>query len=99
MHLRLSERLGLGFGPNEKQQLLQGLPLKGLAEIYGPLRIQHATFDLMREEREKRLRERWFTGLQWEHQRRVVGTSRTVQITVDPFTGIFAITVLDDRAL
>ena len=57
-------KAGLRFGPNEKQQLLQGLPLKALAEIYGPLRIQHATFDLMREHEKDA--EWWFTGLQWD---------------------------------
>ncbi|MGC2183227.1 MAG: hypothetical protein WA637_08110 [Terriglobales bacterium] len=80
----------LRFGPNEKQKLLQSLPLKGLAEIYGPLRIQHAKFDLMQEHEKDA--EWWFTGLQWDITAEVVGTSRTVQITVDPFTGrIFAI--------
>jgi hypothetical protein len=83
-------KAGLRFGPNEKQQLLQGLPLKALAEIYGPLRIQHATFDLMREHPKDA--EWWFTGLQWDISAEVVGTGRTVQLTVDPFTGrIFAI--------
>jgi hypothetical protein len=84
------KKAGLRFGPDDKQKLLQGLPLKRLAEIYGPLRIQHAEFSLMREHEKDA--EWWFTQLQWDISAKVVGTSRILQITVDPFTGrIFAL--------
>lgn len=81
---------GLRFGPNDKQKLLQGLPLKELAEIYGPLRIADAKFDLMQEHEKDA--EWWFTVLEWDISAKVVGSRRTVRIAVDPFTGrIFSI--------
>jgi hypothetical protein len=84
------KKAGLRFGPSDKQKVLQGLPLKALAEIYGPLQIQHAEFDLMQEHEKDA--EWWFTELGWDISAKVVGTSRTLQITVDPFTGrIFAL--------
>lgn len=84
------KRAGLRFGPNEKQKLLQGLPLTALGEIYGSLRIEHVEFSLMQEH--ERDAEWWFTELQWDISAKVAGTNRTLQITVDPFTGrIFAL--------
>lgn len=84
------KKAGLRFGPNDKQKLLQGLPLKELGEIYGRLRIEHVEFSLM-QEHEKNA-EWWFTELQWDISAKVVGTNRMLQIAVDPFTGrIFAL--------
>jgi hypothetical protein len=88
--LAAARKAGLRFGPNEKQKLLQGLPLKALGEVYGPLRIERVEFSLMQHHEKDA--EWWFTELEWDISAKVVGTNRTLQMTVDPFTGrIFAL--------
>lgn len=59
-----AKEAGLRFSPADKEKLLQKLPWKELGEVYGPLRIQHADFDLMREhEKDAKW---WFTALEWD---------------------------------
>jgi hypothetical protein len=81
---------GLRFGPSDEGKLLRQLPLKELGEIYGSLRIQRVEFTLMREHEKDA--EWWFTELEWDISAKVRGTNKTLQMTVDPFTGrIFAL--------
>jgi hypothetical protein len=88
--LTAARKAGLRFGPTDDRKLLRQLPLKELGEVYGRLRIQHIEFGLMREHEKDA--EWWFTDLQWDISAKVAGTNRTLQITVDPFTGrIFAL--------
>jgi hypothetical protein len=80
----------LRFGPNDEGKLLRQLPVKELGEIYGPLQIQRVEFALMREHEKDA--EWWFTELEWDISAKVLGTNKTLQMTVDPFTGrIFAL--------
>jgi hypothetical protein len=83
-------KAGLRFGPTDEGKLLRQLPLKELGGIYGPLRIQRVEFALMREHEKDA--DWWFTELEWDISAKVLGTNKTLQITVDPFTGrIFAL--------
>ncbi len=83
-------KAGLRFGPTDEGKLLRQLPLKELGGIYGPLRIQRVEFALMREHEKDA--DWWFTELEWDNSAKVLGTNKTLQITVDPFTGrIFAL--------
>lgn len=88
--LAAARKAGLRFGPSDEGKLLRQLPLKELGEIYGPLRIQRFEFALMQGHEKDA--EWWFTELEWDISAKVLGTNRTLQITVDPFTGkIFAL--------
>jgi hypothetical protein len=88
--LAAARKAGLRFGPTDEKKVLRQLPLKELGEIYGPLQIQHIEFGLMREHEKDA--EWWFTELQWDISAKIVGTSRMLQIAVDPFSGrIFAL--------
>ncbi|HEY6768906.1 MAG TPA: hypothetical protein VI386_29480 [Candidatus Sulfotelmatobacter sp.] len=44
--LRVARKLGLRYGPEDKSSLLQKLPLKELAQFYGKLRVESATFSM-----------------------------------------------------
>jgi hypothetical protein len=88
--LAAARKAGLRFGPSDEGKLLRQLPLKELGEIYGPLRIQRVEFALMQEHEKDAAW--WFTELEWDISAKLLGTNKTLQMTVDPFTGrIFAL--------
>ncbi len=76
---------GLRFGPNNKQAVLKLIPLKELSTFFGTLRIKRTQFTIT-SEHEKDAKYS-FASLSWYIIAKEVGTTRALQIVVEPFRG------------
>jgi hypothetical protein len=88
--LDAAKQAGLRFGPDEKRALLQSLPLRELAAVYGPLRVKQAEFNLAQEHEKDAHYD--FARLEWDITAEEIGKTKILEIHVDPFNGrIFAL--------
>jgi hypothetical protein len=81
--LEAATKLGMQFGPDKKTAVLRLIPLKGLSGFYGPLRIKNIAFSVA----SKKEPGAYFTDLHWRITVEEIGTSRTLQIAIEPFGG------------
>lgn len=75
---------GMRFGPNEKEAILQHIPIGDLAAFYGAIRIEKARFDLYSGAKCEGCS---FADLRWYIDAEEVDRQRELQITLDPFEG------------
>lgn len=83
--LEAATKLGMRYGPDQRSALLQLIPLKGLSLVYGPLRITDAKFSTTGNN--DKAANSAFADLHWHVDAHGVGTSRSLQIFVEPFDG------------
>lgn len=88
--LEAAKKLGMRFGPDKKTDLLRILPMRALTSIYGPLQITEAHFRIAGPKEPGA----YSTDLHWYITAKHSGSSKTLQIIVEPFKG--KITSLSD---
>jgi hypothetical protein len=100
----VNQKWPMRFGPGRKVELLESLPFRKLAEFYGPLRVTSAVFRVTSVNERDRGRLTTpgdnIAELVWYVMTKEVGTTRELQIRVDPFVGnILSVSEADERGI
>jgi hypothetical protein len=82
--LETARKLGLRYGPEDKDALLQLIPLKDLSRFYGPLQIKNAEF---RMNGGQKCAGCSFANPNWYITASEVGSTHGLLIIVEPFFG------------
>jgi hypothetical protein len=83
--LEAAKRHGLRYGPNDKQALLELIPLRELGTFFGTLRVKRTKFTVTSEHKKDATHS--FASLSWVITAEEVGTTRALEISVEPFQG------------
>lgn len=81
-----AREMGLKFAAGDEKALLKVIPLRQLAALYSPLRISKMSFELLKS-RQERENGGANAVLQWNIVLREIGTTRFLNLTVEPFHG------------
>jgi len=82
--LEEARKLGLRYGPGEKDVVLRLIPLKELSQFYGPLKIKSAEFSVNAGAKCSGCS---FAGPSWQVRVSATHAVRWLSITVEPFFG------------
>jgi hypothetical protein len=82
--VRVARKLGLRFGPEDKSAVLEKIPLKDLAKLYGPLRIYSARFSMNGGSKCTGCS---FVYPRWDITLSGIGAPRGLLMVVEPFFG------------
>jgi hypothetical protein len=83
--LEAAKRHGLRFGPSDKQAVLKLIPLRELSTFFGTLRVKRTKFTVTSEHEKDAAYS--FALLSWVITAEEVGTTRALEISVEPFQG------------
>jgi hypothetical protein len=81
-----ARKAGIRYATGDEQALLKILPLKELGDIYGPLRVSRMQFTLW-QTRDEWSKDEGIPIMSWMIEAKELGTTRLLNICVEPFFG------------